>query len=410
MTEQILPQTLSDFQADLINEVLYGTARVILLPGSRYGGKTFASILGQMLHGMQYERPRMLLGGTAYSDIRANCSEALEYWTDALGLRYRWPRGGTEIEVGSQIWEVRGLLHEDGARRVKGRGYKGAYIDELSEVHAQNWHMVFTSVRGPGVKIIASWNPKGPRHFTELMARNPETYNATVLHSTMLDNVYADPDSVAAFQNRDAYPDFQYQRLVLGLPANPEGQVYPYWDETDAGPQPTPCYAGIDYGESNVTAAVYAQRRPGTDDTHFMAVTAEYYYHGQRQGRRDAVEHARQIVNYAPGPIAAAYIDPTAVDLRDALARAGVPVYNAYNDVSPGIDICNGALQSGKLRINAGLCPALVTEIDDLVYNKNMGKPDPACSDHATDALRYLACGISAVMSATVSREVRTRG
>ena len=398
--EQILNDlpVLNDFQVDVLDEVLYGNHRVIMLPGSRYGGKTFIEILAQMMHGMKYERPRLLLGGPAYDDIRANTTEAIEYWSDALDLRLNWPKGATEFTVGDQTWEVRGLLHEQGARRVKGRGYKGAVIDELSEIHAANWHMVFTSVRGAGVKIIASWNPKGPRHFSEIMAKNPEPFNGVVVHSTMTDNKHADPDSVAAFQNRDAFPDFQYQRLVMGLPAAPEGQVYPHYYTTDKSYVPgQPCVVGVDYGESSVTSAHYAQRLPNNR----WAIIKEYYYEAKPPlPKRDNNEHAREIIKAAPGGISVAYVDPSSKDLKEALRKHGVRVENGYNR-EEGYDITNGMLQRGEVVINEDMCPALVTTLQDLVYNKIMEKPDPNCIDHATDDMRYLCCGVSELRKST---------
>ena len=98
------------------------------------------------------------------------------------------------------------------------------------------------------------------------------------------------------------------------------------------------------------------------------AIVDEYYYDGHKQGKRTADEHARAIISAAPGKITRAFVDPSAVDLKAALQKYGVPVSNAWND-ELGYGITNGALQTGLLEINVDRCPALATEIEDLVYN-----------------------------------------
>ena len=187
----------------------------------------------------------------------------------------------------------------------------------------------------------------------------------------------------------------QRQRLIQNEWASPEGQVYPIWEICDVDLGATPCIVGVDYGESGVSAAVYLQRYEGN-----WVATAEYYHDGHRQGKRDGVQHAQAIKQHAPGPITKALIDPSARDLRHALRRAGVNAINAYNKAD-GYDITNGGLQSGALRINSNRCSALVTEIEDLVYDQRMNKPDLNCADHATDCLRYAYCDVAPMRKAT---------
>ena len=208
----------------------------------------------------------------------------------------------------------------------------------------------------------------------------------------------------------------QRRRLVENQWAAPEGLVYPDWDSADGTPlRGQPCTVGVDYGESGVTAAVFlqrvdrqsalflAQKAPSPSvrglDAHQWLVCAEWYYDGRTQGYLSPEEQARRIKNAAPGPIAACYVDPSAPSLRHALEQV-VPAYRAYNR-ERGYDITNGDLQSRTLLIDDGQCPSLVSELEELVYNARGDKPDPNCSDHATDALRYAACAVTAQRGAT---------
>lgn len=178
------------------------------------------------------------------------------------------------------------------------------------------------------------------------------------------------------------------RRMIEALWAAPEGLVYPAWDNVAQPYSGGPCYIGVDYGESNITTAIYAQLVEGRH-----VVTREYWWNGYEQGRRNPTEHAQAIKDGAPGPILGGWIDPSARDLRLALRKAGVRVQNAHND-RDGYEITDGMLQRGMLQLVAAACPNLNLEILSLVYNRYGDAPDPACSDHATDALRYLACGL----------------
>ena len=130
------------------------------------------------------------------------------------------------------------------------------------------------------------------------------------------------------------------------------------------------------------------------------AIVDEYYYDARKQGKRTDDEHAREIIKAAPGPITRAYVDPSAVNLKNALASYQVPVQNAWNH-ELGYGMTNGLLQMGLLEINTERAPALTTEIEDLIYNLLMQKPDPKCSDHGTDDMRYIGVEISELMKAT---------
>ncbi len=393
MQSQTLTLQVSNFQRRLLSAVLDSPHRITLLPGGRGGGKTFGAVLALMLLGQRMERPLMLLGGTTYQNIRNNAEGAVEFWAEALKLSYRWPTGASRLQVGDQRWEVKGMQRTLGKSQVQGRTYSGAFIDETTETLEENFKMLFTSVRAPGSRLILAWNPVHTDHWVEeLLLKDPEAIDAEVLHSTMGDNKFLEADVQEALHNRALYRDFEWQRLILGLPADPEGLVYPHWTAYGDGGHlaGNPCVVGADYGESGVTAAVYFQQ----DTTGTWVVTREYYYDGHIRGRRSAEAQARDIVEAAPGRILAAYVDPASPALRNALLAIGCPAMQAWNDAK-GYDLTNAALQGEQLVIDQDKCPALTQQLRRLVYNARLLAPDPACVDHSTDALRYGWCGIA---------------
>ena len=392
-----MPNLLSNFQRRVFNSVLMGKNRWTMLPGGRYGGKTFSAIGALMAHGERFPgEPRQLLGGTGEQDIRGNSMEALLFWSDYMSLPFRWPRGGSELTVGRQIWEVRGLKHSDGDTRVKGKSYVGTFIDEFSRIDPTCWHIAYTSTRGPGSRGILAWNPLSPRDWVEELRNNPDSIKGKVFDSDMKDNWdHGDRETITAFlESGKAMPDYQYKRLILGIAASPEGLVYPYWTpgKLREDRRSTACYVGVDYGEAGITAAVFYQAG---------VAVREYYYDGHIRPKRTSAEHARAIIQVAPSRIERCWIDPSAVSLRDALRMQGVSVTNAHND-HDGFDITEDALKSGKALIDVEGCPNTVIELEGLVFSPGMEHPDPTCANHGTDALRYLLCGVSEIGAARI--------
>lgn len=201
------------------------------------------------------------------------------------------------------------------------------------------------------------------------------------------------------------------KRMIEALWASPLGLIYPRWEsitteEADAL-KGKPCYIGADYGESRITAANYSQ---WASEDRYWATTKNYYWDNYTQDeQRDPLQHALAIKQFAPGPIAGAYVDPSALPLIEAMRKVGIPAEPAYNK-KDGYNITDGMFQQGQLRICEDYCEELVIEIRSLVYNKYGDAPDLKCSDHATDAERYKACALSEVMVATTPKTVYRRG
>lgn len=271
-------------------------------------------------------------------------------------------------------------------------------VEEVTKVPEVCYDMAVSRRQTVDAPVWASCNPSHPLNWVK---KRLDAGRWLADEMFLLDdNPTMTPEERVAFA--DQFTGTFRKRMIDALWAAPEGLVYPAWDDVPLPDPPpnTPCYIGVDYGASNITAVVYAQlveRR--------FVITREYYYDGYAQGRRSPEEHAAAIAIAAPGPIAAGWIDPSARDLRLAMEKVGIPISMGFNKPS-GYETTDGMLQRSKMQICAVLCPGLTGEILSLVYNRFGERPDASCVDHATDALRYLCCGLWEGMGATIDSMV----
>ena len=270
--------------------------------------------------------------------------------------------------------------------------------EEVTAMQPDFYDMALTRQKQPPAPVWASCNPGHP---TSWVKRRLDTGRWKHNEMFLLDDNPTLTDQQKEDFAAQFYGTFK-QRMIEALWAAPEGLVYPHYTGTDYRMEGQPCEVGVDFGESGTTAAVYAQRtKQKMRGRTVWAHVGEYGYVGYDLGKRTPDEHAEAIKANAPGRIVQAYIDPSAVKLREALVRAHVPTTNAYND-KKGYDITNGALQEGTMLVNEAHCPSYTTEVQSLIWNKHGDAPDPNCSDHFTDASRYLTCGIDPARRAKV--------
>jgi len=386
---------LTDMQARIVSAVLDGEHRIVLLPGGAGSGKTWGAVLGLALHCRKYPRALCLVAGQSVDTVRRNVEPALAHWSALFGLPYRYHASPPAYSVGSAHWEVRGLADAVSYTRIQGRTYHGVMVDELSTIHESSWDMILTRLRTEGAKAIATFNKLSPHHWTKTrVVDKAAELRAVVLESRLTDNPHLAGDFVSSMLEGGGLARHQYQRLVENQWAAPEGLVYPYWHYAESEGPPGPVVAGADYGESGVSAAVYLRRTPDGYN-----VVGEYYWDARHRGYRDAAGHAGGILQGAPGALAGVYYDPSAVSLGEALRRAGTVALPGWND-KRGYDITNDHLQSGRVKLVERAVPALLTEMEQLIYNSRLDMPDPSCIDHATDALRYVVCGIADTLAA----------
>lgn len=210
-----------------------------------------------------------------------------------------------------------------------------------------------------------------------------------------------------------AAPKWQRAARDRGEFSAPEGRIYAQFDRAahEVDPFPLPKgwvrWVGIDWG-SRTGHIVWAAESP----------KGELYAYRELPIRRTALEVAvptsRLIVlaKEAEGPDAVECLTYRTADSEDpgAIIEAAYhgwlcePVEKGAGSVVAGINLLDALLatvdpitlgpQVPRLRFFRGACPVLVEELEEYRWAKVRegvdARPDPTCSDHGPDALRYL--------------------
>ncbi|MDE0006224.1 MAG: phage terminase large subunit [Rhodospirillaceae bacterium] len=255
--------------------------------------------------------------------------------------------------------------------------------EEVSAIPETFFDMAISRQEWPGQRVYATCNPAGPTNWVKQRLDEGRWPNQAMC--LLDDNPSLTPEQRQ--QIADQFVGTFRSRMIEAQWVAPAGLVYSAWTESQQAAIPgRNCWVGADYGESNVTCAVYVQ----LDDDGRYIVTREYYYDASRQGKRNSPQHVEAIVANAPGPIVGAWVDPSARDLKAAFRKAGIQTHNGYNKLD-GYGVVDGLLQRGLLLINSTAVPELAQQLYSLIWNRTGDHPDPNCIDHATDALRYVA-------------------
>jgi phage terminase large subunit len=127
----------------------------------------------------------------------------------------------------------------------------------------------------------------------------------------------------------------------------------------------------------------------------WLWVEDEYYFDSRvHQRQKTDAEYAQDLIKFIEHkPIEAIYLDPSAVSFRTELRKQGVEnLFEANNEVDPGINFIRNLLWAGTLKINAK-CKNVIKEFQSYVWDakaaqRGIDKPKKE-NDHSLDAIRY---------------------
>ena len=360
--------------------------------GATGAGKTFASIL-KMIDLIQNGPPGDgMICGVSRGTIQRNVILTMY---DLLG----WPpppEMKTSVEMfGRHIYLV-GAKDERAVSTIQGCNLVFAYIDELPKLPKAFFKMLQSRCRMQGATMLATGNPEGPRHWLKKeYIDNPEI-DLTHFKFVLEDNPALDEKFKENIKKE--YTGVWYKRLILGEWASADGMIYDSFDETNlfSGEHFTPAYyiAGIDYGTSNATCCVLAAVYPRSFTK--IRIVKEYYYDSRESGRCKTDDELandiyRMLCNISN--LRSVYVDPSALSLRIALDRKGLPVAEANNDVVNGIKIVSGMIANKQIVVHKD-CKSLIDSIHSYIWDEKAaerGEDAPKKeNDHASDSLRYL--------------------
>lgn len=317
---------------------------------------------------------------------------------DLVGDDLQYSKGRGEIRYHGRIMHVVGANDDRSEAKIRGTVFAGALVDELTILPENFVKMLFSRLSIEGAQLFATTNPDSPFHWvkTDLIDRQKEL-NCKVFSFSIHDNPSLSEQFIQELSNE--YQGLWHKRFIEGKWVVAEGAVYDFFDENiHTIPYPNGqainYFVGIDYGTTNPCVFLLLGHNPSNYPN--MWVEKEYYYDSRKtQRQKSDYDYAQDFIKFIDGYyIEAIYIDPSAASFRQELRRNNIPnVFDAINDVLPGIRFLGQLLTNGTLKI-CQCCTQTVREFSNYVWDakaslKGEDKPIKQ-NDHALDALRYI--------------------
>lgn len=373
-----------------------------LAHGSTNSSKTF-SIAGHAAY-RYCTRPytKHLLIGVSLKLLRAEVIPDIRGWAREYGYgSSNYKLGEGYFTVGkSRVYVITGMKDGDENRLRTLHNIDSVFAEEVAAMNEDFFDMAVSRRKDPlTCPVWASCNPTVMTNWVKRRIDQGRWKHQEKF--TMEDNPTLTPEYIEEFSSQ--FEGTFKRRMIDGDWVSPEGLIYPKCVDIDFD-EPSVCYIGADYAKSSVTAGLFfvPNGRTPTGEQKYT-VTREYYWDNYKRAERTSDDHVRAMIQQAPGPIANVFCDPSAWELIEAFERAGVLVERAFNKAE-GYGITDGMLQREIITVNKSMCPELEVERESLIYDRHGERPDPKCIDHATDCLRYGACGVSEIMTARVGR------
>ena len=356
--------------------------RILMLLGSVRSGKTTAVAASANRHMLGYKRQNFAIVGASVGAVHRNILPVLEEVCRSHRISYKPKLSKGYVKIGHNLWYIFGCNDIRSERLLRGITLAGGWLDELSELLESYFWQLLMRCSVPGAKIYCTSNLTNPYHWLKQSIVDRIVAGelaGEVQYSKLADNTFLSQDTIDFYES--AFTGVYKARFIDAEWVAAEGLVYPEPQTLDTDVPAAAIAWSIDYGMQNPTAALEL-----AFTGQYWYVRREYYYTG---GQRMPHEHLQHFGFDRPQQV---IIDPSAAELRMALQRQGLPVVNAINDLSSGIQSLQTALANGQLRVH-GRCVNLLRELANLTWQtRSDGLEKPVKEhDHAADALRYFA-------------------
>lgn len=292
----------------------------------------------------------------------------------------------------------------------------GAGVDQAEELTEDDWYFLMGRLRATGKgltrQLYGVCNPDSPsHHLARRFGLAPDVLEPQpgcwVVTTKSTDNPHLPADYIKVLLS---FTGVRKKRFVDGIWAGSEGVVYETWDRSKhvqrfaySPDEVTRVLIGVDDGTSVPFAAIRAVKlRSGRK-----------YIERMEYGRGLlAADKVRMVAGL--GPADAVFVDPAASGLKLELRAAGLPVYDADNEVLAGIQEVQNQLAIAPdglpWLVVSPDCGEIIREMETYEWKKSKGvqsnetsKDEPVKeNDHAADALRYLCMGDKLPPSAAV--------
>lgn len=390
--------SLSDKQLDVL-AFPYSSYQTLICDGSVRSGKTASMSVSFVTWLMDnYDGKDFILLGNTVKAVTRNVVNAI------LGTKWLRERYSMEYSAGNAVLTISkgpvtnkvyvfGANHARSYEPIQGMTAAGAFVDEAALCDREAFNQALARCSVPGARFFFNCNPAYPTHwFREEWILRARERNALHLHFTMDDNPSLDADTRRRYETM--YSGSFHDRYIKGLWVVAEGLVYQLdgvdWKcSREEAEGPGEWWVSCDYGITNPFAAILWRVTPER-----AYAVAEYYFDSRKEGRRKTdAEHADALEALCEDrSVQGVVIDPSATSFKEELWRRGrLAVYDADNDVLPGIATADQMLHGGAIKVSDG-CPNLIAEAG--MYRWDDRKTQDAVikeHDHAMDAMRYMA-------------------
>lgn len=362
--------------------------------GATGSGKSFVdftAVIPKRILASRGEGLLVLLGNTRGTLERNILEPMRQWWPGNVGMI----RSDNTVEIfGHKVYAL-GADNKKHVARIQGATFEYVYGDEVTTWSEDVFQMLKSRLRCPHSYFDGTCNPDSPHHwFKRFLDSGADIYQQSY---TIDDNPYLSPAFVENLK-REYEGTVYYQRFILGRWANAQGLVYPFFADQPArylfqgdtrGLQGR-FFVSIDYGTHNpCSMGLWCVQRD-------RAIRVkESYYDSRADGavQRTDEEHYQALEVLTQGYyIEAVVVDPSAASFIETIRRHNrFRVYQAANDVLPGIQITATLLQAGKLLIHDS-CRDAIREFSS--YSWDDASPTDRVikdHDHAMDDIRYFA-------------------
>ena len=274
----------------------------------------------------------------------------------------------------------------------RGDSLRGAWMEEATMQTEDAFHAVESTLRdGDNPFLWLSYNRTTPTSWVKRLVEDGEEddlgnrFQFELVEARTEDNQFLPASYLERLQR---LPGHYRARDYENRWAAASGLIYPIWRECNCRfDARLPYILAYDPAPVNTQAAIAIQRH--TD--HFCAVDEIYTRRGAtlRHGRA-----ALEQIEARWGRPALAVLDPAAYDhvYEARFFRQWVTMKPLTKEHNATVPILRLLLEQGRLRVNPATCPNTAAELNSVIYDEDTEKIATKQEDHATDALRYVAC------------------
>ncbi len=370
----------------------------LICDGAVRSGKTLSMALSFALWACAVFDGRnfAICGKTIRSTRRSIITELLQTLEEiGFGVKQKFSENLIEISAfgrQNRIY-IFGGKDEASASLIQGITLAGVLFDEVALMPRSFVEQAIARCSVAGSKLWFNCNPDHPQHWfhKEWIEKRAEK-NAHYLHFTMEDNPALTEEIKARY--RRMFSGTFYERFIEGRWVVAEGLIYPFAGELfcDVPEGAFDEYAAsCDYGTVNPTSIGLWGRQGET-----WYRIDEYYYDARVAGiRRTDEEHFEALLTLLDGrKLGKIIVDPSAASFIALLAKKGIRVAPAKNNVLDGIRKTSTALKQGRIKI-CRCCKDAVREFGLYRWNDDLKKDEPVKeNDHAMDDIRYFVAGM----------------